>query len=80
MALPGSYYSGYAEPDMTRLPAKIRPSLPTAALDEESEAALYKAFADKLPNATIVSIGHRSTLREFHDHFLALDARRSAAA
>jgi putative ATP-binding cassette transporter len=44
----------------------------TAALDEESEAALYKAFAEKLPDATIVSIGHRSTLNAFHKRRIEL--------
>lgn len=43
----------------------------TASLDEPSEAALYKALA-ALPNTTIVSIGHRSTLRAFHDHHLEI--------
>jgi putative ATP-binding cassette transporter len=39
----------------------------TAAIDEVGEAALYKAIVDALPKATIVSIGHRSTLVNFHD-------------
>jgi vitamin B12/bleomycin/antimicrobial peptide transport system ATP-binding/permease protein len=38
----------------------------TASLDEPSEAALYHLLQDKLPTATIVSIGHRSTLSAFH--------------
>jgi putative ATP-binding cassette transporter len=38
----------------------------TASLDEPSEAALYKLLAEKLPDTTIVSIGHRSTLDAFH--------------
>ncbi|HLZ03259.1 MAG TPA: ABC transporter ATP-binding protein/permease [Bradyrhizobium sp.] len=38
----------------------------TASLDEPSEAALYRLLAQKLPEATIVSIGHRSTLEAFH--------------
>ena len=38
----------------------------TSALDEISEAALYKALEDGLPQTTIVSIGHRSTLAAFH--------------
>ncbi|MDB5596367.1 MAG: transporter related [Hyphomicrobiales bacterium] len=38
----------------------------TAALDEDLEAAIYHALADLLPNTTIVSIGHRSTLLAFH--------------
>lgn len=38
----------------------------TASLDEPSEARLYRLLAEKLPRATIVSIGHRSTLDAFH--------------
>ncbi len=44
----------------------------TAALDEDSEASLYHAFADHLPDTTIVSIGHRSTLAAFHQRRLSL--------
>ncbi|MGP9810051.1 ABC transporter ATP-binding protein/permease [Rhodopseudomonas sp. NSM] len=39
----------------------------TASLDEPSEAALYRLLDHKLPDTTIVSIGHRSTLNAFHD-------------
>jgi len=38
----------------------------TASLDEPAEAAVYRLLAERLPNATIVSIGHRSTLQAFH--------------
>lgn len=44
----------------------------TASLDEASEAKLYRLLRDLLPRTTIVSIGHRSTLFEFHDRHLAL--------
>jgi putative ATP-binding cassette transporter len=44
----------------------------TASLDEASEAALYRLLEEKLPNTTIVSIGHRSTLSAFHQRDLAL--------
>jgi vitamin B12/bleomycin/antimicrobial peptide transport system ATP-binding/permease protein len=44
----------------------------TASLDEASEAELYRLLQRRLPNATIVSIGHRSTLRAFHDRHLTL--------
>ncbi len=46
----------------------------TAALDEDSEAALYRSFAEKLPEATIISIGHRSTLNAFHQRKITLSA------
>ena len=62
----------------------------TASLDEPAEARLYKLLKDKLPNATIISIGHRSTLKAFHERGLTLardgerfrmrDAALSAAA
>ncbi|GJD59171.1 ABC transporter ATP-binding protein/permease [Methylobacterium dankookense] len=39
----------------------------TAALDEPSEAAIYKMLRERLPGTTIVSIGHRSTLNALHD-------------
>lgn len=38
----------------------------TSALDEATEARLYALLQDRLPGATIVSVGHRSTLRAFH--------------
>ncbi len=44
----------------------------TASLDEPSEAVLYHLLMQKLPATTIVSIGHRSTLQEFHQRNIAL--------
>ena len=38
----------------------------TSALDEPSEAVLFRALKAELPNAAIVSIGHRSTLAALH--------------
>jgi putative ATP-binding cassette transporter len=38
----------------------------TASLDEPAEAALYRLLHERLPGAAVVSIGHRSTLAEFH--------------
>ena len=43
----------------------------TASLDEPSEAALYRLLEQRLAAATIVSIGHRSTLAAFHRRRLA---------
>jgi putative ATP-binding cassette transporter len=43
----------------------------TASLDEPGEAALYQLLDRRLPNATIVSIGHRATLAAFHKRRLA---------
>ncbi|MGZ5812933.1 MAG: ABC transporter ATP-binding protein/permease [Xanthobacteraceae bacterium] len=38
----------------------------TASLDEAAEAAVYRLLDERLKHATIVSIGHRSTLSAFH--------------
>jgi putative ATP-binding cassette transporter len=48
----------------------------TASLDEPAEARLYQLLLDRMPNATVVSIGHRSTLAMFHDRHLALHPER----
>ena len=46
----------------------------TSALDERSEAELYGLSAELPPwRPTIVSVGHRSTLRSFHDQVLEMD-------
>ncbi|MBB3809491.1 ABC transporter ATP-binding protein/permease [Pseudochelatococcus contaminans] len=44
----------------------------TAALDEPVEAAIYTLIRDRLPDTTVVSIGHRSTLNAFHDRRIEL--------
>jgi len=44
----------------------------TAALDEASEAMLYRLLLARLPEAAIVSIGHRSSLVQFHGRFFEL--------
>jgi putative ATP-binding cassette transporter len=44
----------------------------TAALDEAAEAVLYRVLQERLPAATIISIGHRSTLGAFHRRRVAL--------
>ena len=38
--------------------------------DEPTEAMLYRALKHKLPDSIIISIGHLSTLNEFHDFCL----------
>ena len=38
----------------------------TASLDEAAEADLYRLLAERLPRATIMSIGHRATLAQWH--------------
>jgi putative ATP-binding cassette transporter len=44
----------------------------TASLDESAEAVLYRLIEEKLPDTTIVSIGHRSTLKAFHGRNVVL--------
>jgi putative ATP-binding cassette transporter len=44
----------------------------TAAMEETMEAKLYQTLADKLPGTTIISIGHRSSLVQFHKRYLAM--------
>ncbi len=39
----------------------------TSALDEQTERALYQVLGARLPQTTIVSIGHRSSLRALHE-------------
>lgn len=49
----------------------------TAAIDEAGEASLYTVLREWLPEATIVSIGHRSTLANFHDRRVHLGKTES---
>src|SRR6202008_4484652 len=42
----------------------------TSAGDETTEARLYGLVLDRLPGTTLFSVGHRSTLRPFHDRQL----------
>jgi putative ATP-binding cassette transporter len=44
----------------------------TASLDPASEAELYGLLARRLPDATIVSIAHRTSVAALHDEELAL--------
>lgn len=45
----------------------------TSALDEETEAVMYKLVETLMPDTTIVSIGHRSSLSSFHQIGLFID-------
>jgi putative ATP-binding cassette transporter len=44
----------------------------TSALDEAAEAELYRLLLKQLPETAIVSIGHRSSLVQFHGRFFEL--------
>ena len=52
----------------------------TSALDEASESALYRTIAVRLPQTTVVSIGHRSTLAALHQRRVARTPRPGAPA
>ena len=42
----------------------------TASMDEPSEMELYTMLSEEMADATIISIGHRSSLAQFHDRTL----------
>ena len=44
----------------------------TSAVDEAGEARLYTLLREWLPNTTLLSVGHRSSLRPFHARQLVL--------
>jgi len=52
----------------------------TAALPEEDQAALYRLLKEKLAGTTLVSIGHRESLAEYHDKRLVWQEKRLAVA
>lgn len=45
----------------------------TSALDENSEAELYKMLLVQLPGAAVISVGHRSTLKQWHEDSIDLE-------
>jgi putative ATP-binding cassette transporter len=45
----------------------------TAALDPESQAQLMQMVLERLPEATLVSVGHRAELEAFHTRKLVLE-------
>lgn len=49
----------------------------TAALDIDSEFRLMTLLFERLPNATIISVGHRPGLQELHSRLLTLQRRPS---
>jgi putative ATP-binding cassette transporter len=44
----------------------------TSAVDESGEVRLYTLLRDRLPGTTLLSVGHRSSLRPFHARQLVL--------
>lgn len=47
----------------------------TTALDEPTEQQLYRLIKEQLPQAILISVGHRSTLLQYHQTKLELDGR-----
>ncbi|MBY0292561.1 MAG: ABC transporter ATP-binding protein/permease [Alphaproteobacteria bacterium] len=45
----------------------------TSAMDEASEAHLYRLLKEKLPETTFISIGHRESLKLFHTREICLE-------
>ncbi|WP_159730215.1 ABC transporter ATP-binding protein/permease [Methylosinus sp. Ce-a6] len=45
----------------------------TSALDEKLESEIYSMLKERLPQTTIVSIGHRSSLYAFHRRHIAME-------
>jgi putative ATP-binding cassette transporter len=53
-------------------PAAVFLDESTSAMDEGLESVLYTLLRSELPLATVVSVSHRSTVEQFHDHELRL--------
>ncbi|MFL5106122.1 MAG: ABC transporter ATP-binding protein/permease [Xanthobacteraceae bacterium] len=51
----------------------------TSALDPPSQEYLMKLIERRLPNTTIISVGHRPELEAFHERKLVLEARQEGA-
>jgi putative ATP-binding cassette transporter len=47
----------------------------TSAMDEGLEHALYSLLRREMPQTLLVSVGHRSTLADFHTHRLEVDGQ-----
>jgi len=51
----------------------------TSALDEDSQNALLGLFEAELAHATLISVGHRPGLEEYHDRKITLEKRLAGA-
>jgi putative ATP-binding cassette transporter len=52
----------------------------TSAVDEATEARLYRLVRERLPETTVFSVGHRATLRPFHTRQLMVQRNGNGAA
>ncbi|MCI7354391.1 MAG: ABC transporter ATP-binding protein/permease [[Actinobacillus] rossii] len=50
----------------------------TASMDEGLEDAMYRLLREKLPNTTIISVGHRSTLQRHHQQQLVINPEKKS--
>jgi putative ATP-binding cassette transporter len=60
-------------------PATIFLDEATASLDERGEETLYRVLRGLPWHPTIISVGHRATLRQFHDRVLDLEPVAAAS-
>jgi putative ATP-binding cassette transporter len=51
----------------------------TSALDAANEQRMYKLLAERLPNATVLSIAHRPEVARFHQRHLVIDPASATA-
>jgi putative ATP-binding cassette transporter len=51
----------------------------TSALDPSSQEHLMNLIQERLPNLTVISVGHRPELEKFHQRKLVLEARKEGA-
>ncbi len=51
----------------------------TAALDPQSQERMMRLVLDQLPEATVISVGHRVELEAFHQRRLVLEYRQDGA-
>ena len=52
----------------------------TSAVDEATEARLYRLVRERLAGTTLFSVGHRATLRAFHARQLMVQPASSGPA
>jgi putative ATP-binding cassette transporter len=51
----------------------------TSALDQQSQEQMMKLISERLPEATIISVGHRPELEAFHERKLVMESQPSGA-
>lgn len=50
----------------------------TSAMDEGLEDAMYRLLRTSLPQTRIISVGHRSTLKRYHERFLTIGGKEGS--